>query len=104
MEIGRGAPPAGGKLAHATFVDTHAAVYPVDLAAVLIGKREIAAGADIEVASDRPAGKNRVIAASPRCDLDLVDAIECKMTLAETANAERWLRSLSRCTSGLLAG
>ena len=55
--------------------------------------------------SVRPAcSKNRVIAASPRCGLDLVDAIECKMTLAEAAKAERWLSSLSREHKRLLAG
>src|SRR4030095_10497337 len=41
MEIGWRAPPRfGHKLTHAAFVNTHTAVYPVDLATVLRGKRQ----------------------------------------------------------------
>src|ERR1700683_4479892 len=39
MEIGWRAPPAGDEIAHTAFVNTHAAVHPVDLAAVFLGKR-----------------------------------------------------------------
>src|SRR5271169_6737482 len=41
MEIGWRTPPrVSDKLAHAAFVDAHPAVHPVDLAAVLRGKRQ----------------------------------------------------------------
>src|SRR5438132_7040207 len=41
MEIGWRAPPrVGYELAHATFVNTHAAVHPIDPATILRGKRQ----------------------------------------------------------------